>query len=112
MLKFISIGYATFMAFIDVLVLGWMKEYTVGSLSSFYVPLGMILYGLQPAIFLQSLQYETMTIMNILWDLISDVLVTGAGLLYFKEKISPIKRLALVLAFIAIVLFSYDDWSS
>ena len=100
------------MAFIDVVVLGWMKEYTKGSLSSFYVPLGMFLYGIQPVIFLQSLQYETMTVMNILWDLTSDVMVTGAGLLYFKEKLSSVKQLALVLAFISIILFSYDDWSS
>jgi len=100
------------MAFIDVVVLGWMKDYSLGDLSSYYVPLGMFLYGLQPAIFLRSLHYETMTVMNILWDLISDVLVTATGLLYFKEKVTPIKQLALVLAFIAIILFSYDDWSS
>ncbi len=100
------------MALIDVVVLGWMKDYTIGGLSPIYVILGMILYGLQPFVFLKSLQYETMTVMNILWDLTSDVLVTGSGLLYFKEKISSIKKVALVFAFISIILFSYDDWSS
>jgi len=100
------------MALIDVVVLGWMKDYSLHDLSSWYVPLGMFLYGLQPAIFLRSLQYETMTVMNILWDLISDVLVTGAGLLYFKEKLTPIKQLALVLAFVSIILFSYDEMAS
>jgi len=112
MFKIVALGYATCMALIDVIVLGWMKEYTLGDLSSFYVPIGMFLYSLQPFIFLKSLHHETMTVMNILWDLISDVLVTGTGLLYFKEKLSSIKQLALALAFISIVLFSYDDWSS
>ena len=100
------------MALIDVIVLGWMKDYTLGGLSPIYIILGFILYGLQPLIFLKSLQYETMTVMNILWDLTSDVLVTGSGLLYFKEKLSSIKKVALVFAFISIVLFSYDDLSS
>jgi len=112
MLNIIPVLFATFMATIDVVVLGWMKNYTIGTESPLYVLFGMILYGLQPAIFLQSLKYETMTVMNILWDLISDVLVTATGLLYFKEKLSSIKMFALILAFISIVLFSYDEWTS
>jgi len=74
-----------------------------------YVPLGMFLYGLQPLIFLQSLRFETMTVMNILWDLISDVIVTISGIFYFKERISPIKQVALGFAFISIVLFAYAE---
>lgn len=99
------------MAFIDVVVLGWIKEYSIGAASPIYVVLAMLLYGLQPAIFVQSLKYETMTVMNILWDMISDVLVTGTGLLYFKEKLTPIRQLALSFAFIAVILFSYEEWS-
>jgi drug/metabolite transporter (DMT)-like permease len=102
---------ATGMASIDVISLGLMKDYTLGKLSPKYIILGIVLYALQPLFFLKSLEYETMTVMNILWDLISDILVTASGLLYFKEKLSPIKQLALVFAFISIVLFSYDDMS-
>ena len=111
MFKLFSIALATCMASIDVISLGLMKEYTLGELSPKYVILGIILYSLQPLFFLKSLEYETMTVMNILWDLISDILVTTSGLLYFKEKLSSIKQLALVFAFISIILFSYDDWS-
>lgn len=110
MFNLLPLGLAGFMALIDVVVLGWIKDYTLGDLSAFYVPLGMLLYGTQPLIFLQSLRYETMTVMNIMWDLMSDVLVTGMGLLYFKERLTPIKQLALVMAFTSIVLFSYDEW--
>jgi len=97
------------MAVIDSFVLSWLKEYTLGTISWVYLPIGMMIYGLQPLIFLKSLQYETMTVMNILWDMISDVLVTGIGLFYFKEKLSSIKMLGLAFAFIAIVLLSYDE---
>jgi multidrug transporter EmrE-like cation transporter len=109
MINFMPMVYATVMALMDVVVLAWLKDYTLGVVSWKFVPLGMFVYGLQPFIFLQSLQYETMTVMNILWDLVSDLVVTATGLLYFKEKVTPIKQFALVLAFIAIVLFAYDD---
>ena len=111
MFNLIPLAIATCMASIDAVSLGLMKDYTLGELSPKYVILGIVLYALQPLFFLKSLEYETMTVMNILWDLISDVLVTASGLLYFKEKLSSIKQLALVFAFISIVLFSYDDWS-
>jgi len=109
MFTIIPIVIASFMAVIDSFVLSWLKEYTLGTISWVYLPIGMMIYGLQPLIFLKSLQYETMTVMNILWDMISDVLVTGIGLFYFKEKLSSIKMLGLAFAFIAIVLLSYDE---
>lgn len=111
MFNIIPIALATLMASMDVMVLGWLKDYSLGLLSWKFVPLAMFVYGLQPYVFLKSLRYETMTVMNILWDLISDLLVTVSGLLYFKEKLTPIKRLGLGFAFVAIVLFAYDDWS-
>ncbi len=109
MLNFIPIAFATFMAGIDGIVLGWIKKYTLGTIHWSYILVGMVIYGLQPLIFLQSLKYETMTVMNILWDVISDLLVTGMGLLYFKEKLSAMKQLGLCFAFVAIVLLSYDE---
>lgn len=72
----------------------------------------MLMYSLQPYIFLQALQYESMTVMNILWDVISDILVTVMGIFYFKEQISSLKQVGLMFAFIAIVLMSYDELST
>ena len=111
MLNFLPLAFATFMASIDVVALGWLKNISTGTISNYYLPAAMAIYGAQPLLFLQSLKYETMTVMNILWDLTSDVLVTITGVLYFKEKISPLKQVALLLSFIAIVLFSYDEWT-
>ena len=109
MINTIPLLFATFMAGIDTIVLGWLKEYSLHKISWMYIPFGLILYGLQPLIFLQSLKYETMTVMNILWDVISDIFVTCSGLFYFKEKISTLKQLGLTFAFIAIILLSYDE---
>lgn len=112
MLNVIPIGFATIMAGLDAIVLSWLKKYSLGAIHWIFIPLGMIVYSLQPLLFLQSLKYETMAVMNILWDVISDLIVTGISLFYFKEKLSIMKMVGLSFAFIGIVLLSYDDTNS
>lgn len=110
MLNLIPIGFASLMAMIDTFVLSGLKKYSTGELQyGILVPLGMLSYSLQPLIFLQSLKFESMTVMNILWDVMSDLMVTFIGLIYFREKISNIKMVGLCFAFIAISLLSYDS---
>ena len=110
MLNFLPIAFATIMASIDAFVLSLFKSYSIGTLTwRSVLPLGMLVYSIQPLIFLQSLQYESMTVMNILWDVISDIIVTVTGLFYFKEKLSSMKMVGLAFAFTAIVLLSYDS---
>jgi len=110
MFNFVPVAFATLMASMDTVVLAWIKDYSLGLVSWKFVPLAMFIYGLQPYVFLQSLHYESMTVMNIMWDLISDILVTATGLLYFKEFLTPVKQGALALAFVSILLFACDDW--
>ena len=109
MLNFIPIVFATTMAALDSVVLSWLKYYSLGKISWIYIPLGMIVYSLQPLLFVESLKYETLTVMNILWDVISDILVSGIGLFYFKEKISTLKMIGLSFSCIAVILLSYDE---
>ena len=104
---------ATSMASIDTIVLAGLKQYDMGTITwRGIVPIAMLIYSLQPYIFLQALQHESMTVMNILWDIISDIMVTIVGLFYFKEQISSLKQVGLMFAFVAIVLMSYDELSS
>ena len=113
MFNVIPLAMATGMASIDALVMAGLKEYDMGTISwRGIVPIAMLIYSFQPYIFLLALQYESMTVMNILWDVISDIIVTMMGIFYFKEQISSIKQVGLVFAFIAIVLMSYDELSS
>lgn len=51
-----------------------------------------------------------MTFSNLGWDLMSDILVTLVGIFYFKEKITGLKGIALLLALIAIILFGIDGY--
>lgn len=109
MINWIPLAYASLMAFIDTTVLALFKGYSLGNITwNAVIPFGMLLYSLHPYIFLHSLRYESMTVMNLLFDVISDVTVTMVGLLYFRETLSNMKKVGLLLAFIGIVLLSYE----
>jgi multidrug transporter EmrE-like cation transporter len=110
MFHLIPIAFASLMAFIDTFVLSGLKQYSTGDYTyGIAVPIGMLVYSLQPLLFLESLRYESMTVMNILWDIMSDLTVTFIGLFYFKERLTTLKMLGLSFAFVAIVLLSYDS---
>ncbi len=110
MFNLVPIAFASLMAFIDTIVLSLFKAYSLDQIKwRAVIPIGMVLYSLHPYIFLQSLKYESMTVMNLLFDVISDITVTFVGLFYFKEGITKIKALGLVFAFIGITLLSWDS---
>lgn len=109
-LNWIPIAYGAVMAGIDVFMLSIIKEVS-GNPSRLirWMVLPTIIYALQPWIFLSSLRFESLIVMNLMWDLISDILVTATGFLYFKEKIGPYKTLGVILSFVSIVLMSIQD---
>jgi drug/metabolite transporter (DMT)-like permease len=106
---FTPLLYALYLALVDVFSLGILKNISTGKLSNSYLTISTIAYAIQPHIFLASLKYESMTVMNLLWDLLSDVLVTGSGLLFFKEKLGPTKMAGIGFAFMGIVLLTWPD---
>jgi multidrug transporter EmrE-like cation transporter len=69
----------------------------------------MILYAIQILIFSYGLKSTSMTVLNIMWNLISNILVTILGIYFFKEKINDLKSIALLFAFVSIVLFTIDE---
>ena len=108
--NWIPIAYGAVMASIDVFMLGIIKTIS-GDVPRFirWMILPTVIYALQPWIFLSSLRFESLIVMNLMWDLISDILVTATGFLYFKERIGPYKTLGVILSFVSIVLMSIQD---
>jgi multidrug transporter EmrE-like cation transporter len=94
---------AAMLSLIRALNLGWLKDFGLFRGIRWMV-LPTLVYALQPWIFLKSLSFESLTVMNLLWDLISNVLVTLVGLLYFAEDIGPRKMAGVVLSFVAMCL--------
>lgn len=67
------------------------------------------LYAASPFVFLKALTGgETLTIMNLVWDLSSDVIVTLIGLFIFAEKISPVKMVGVCFSLVSLFLMTYE----
>jgi len=66
-------------------------------------------YSIEPYLFFRSMNYESMTAMNLIWDLASDVVVTLAGLFVFGESIKGLRWLAILMSFISLLLFAYTE---
>jgi multidrug transporter EmrE-like cation transporter len=96
------------MATVDVFVLGILKAINLGWVSKNLIFLPTLIYAMQPWVFLTSLSHESLTVMNLLWDVISDVLVTVEGLYFFQEKLSRTKMLGVGLSLISVFLLSWN----
>jgi multidrug transporter EmrE-like cation transporter len=95
----------------DVISFGITKEVFLQEKikSMYWLIIPTILYGLQIWLFYYGLKKTSMSILNITWNLISNVLVTILGIYYFGEKINDIKTVALMFAFVSISLFAMDS---
>jgi drug/metabolite transporter (DMT)-like permease len=111
-LNLIPLGFAGLMAMIDAFALSLLKKISTKALSFSFIPIAMVIYAIQPFIFLESLNFESMTVMNILWDLSSDIIVTFIGIFVLGEKIGFRKSIGIVFSFIAIYLFTFEDGHS
>ena len=100
--------FGTAMGVIDVFAIGAMKAINLKWISPYFMIITTILYALQPWVFFYSLNYDGMIIMNMLWDLISTVLVTILGFLFFKETVTYRKFIGVILSFISICLLACD----
>ncbi len=105
----IPLGFGIAMATIDAFMLSLLKYISIEKKYIGFILLPMIVYAFQPVLFYFSLQYESLTVMNLLWDVISDVIVTLVGLLIFQETIGPYKKAGVMLSFVSIALMSLND---
>ena len=97
------------MSFVDVVSFGILKGVHLGWLAPFFTAIPILIYTLQPVIFLQSLNYEGIAIMNILWNLLSSVFVTLEGIYIFNEKITHTKMLGIILSLPCMYLLTNGD---
>ena len=101
--------YGTYMATVDVFMLGLLKAIHLGWINKIFLFLPTLIYAMQPWVFLSSLKFESLTVMNLLWDVLSGVFVTGAGLFVFNETITRTQMIGVGFAFVAIILLTCGD---
>lgn len=98
------------MASLDVVMMSLAKLSKTGQIAyGTALPAATLLYALEPYIFFRSMKYESLTTMNLIWDLSSDIIVTLVGVFYFKESIKGLRWLAVLFALFSLALFAYTD---
>jgi multidrug transporter EmrE-like cation transporter len=95
----------------DIISFALIKKYYLKELTVFVgFCLPMVLYSLQIPLFYYGLRTTSMTVLNIIWNLFSNILITLMGIFYFKEKINGLKTLAIIMGISSVVLFSLDSY--
>lgn len=106
----LPIGLGVMMASLDIIMMSMAKLTSNGQLTmGTALPLATIIYAAQPYIFFKSMKYQSLTAMNLIWDLSSDIFVTLVGIFYFKESIKGLRWLAILFAMFSLALFAYTD---
>ena len=109
-MSFLPYLYALLLAAIDVIAMPLLKAKKLGMLTGNWVfPFSSMLYAIFPFIFYKSLSTNSMTVMNLLRDIISDVLVAVIGIFVFGETLSSLQWLGMVLAILGITLLGCCD---
>ncbi len=67
------------------------------------------LYAITGALFMSSLKFGELTIMNAVWSILVFVLTSCIGLFIFHERLSHMQWVALSLGFLSILLFLIDE---
>ena len=103
------IVYGTYMATVDVFMMGILKAIHLGWLNKVFIFLPTLLYSMQPWVFLASLKFESLTVMNLMWDVMSDLLVTFMGIFFFQEKLKSSQMIGIGFAFAAVFFLTCGD---
>ena len=97
-----------FLALNDVLSFGLAKAYILNPATAIGLWLPTLLYAFQVPLFAYGLRQSGMAVLNITWNLFSNLLVTLLGVFFYSEKITGLKVLASLFAISSITLFSID----
>lgn len=100
------------MALLDVVMMATVKQVSTGAMPARTgIPFATLAYALEPFLFWQSMVVtgESMTIMNLVWDLTSDVLITVLGIFWFGEKVGGLRVVGVCLSLVALTIFATTE---
>ncbi len=107
-MKYVPVLFGVAMAFVDVFVLGALraKHEHPEKISRWVLPIAFLVYGLQSMVFYKSLDYSSLVVMNVIWDVSSDMLVSLAGFWVFREVLTRSQIAGILLGVVSIYLLS------
>lgn len=107
MFKYTTLLFGLLFGILDGIALPFVKGVSAGW-KPFWMAVPILIYACNPLIFLKALSTESLAIMNLVWDLSSDVIVTLIGIFGFGEHIPRTKLLGVLLSFVSLFLMTYE----
>jgi multidrug transporter EmrE-like cation transporter len=106
----LPVAFGTVMAMMDIVMMGALKMVSNKTLPySVGFPGATLLYAFQPFLFLKALTHADMTVVNLIWNLMSDIIVTLSGVFIFGESIKGLRWLAIGMSVFSLCLLAYTD---
>lgn len=106
----LPIFFGVVMALIDIVMMSVVKMTSTGDFTyAVGLPLSMALYAIEPFVFLKAMTYEGMVVTNLVWNLMSNVMVTLQGILVFGESIKGMRWLGIAMSLVALTILAYTD---
>jgi len=106
----LPILFGTCMAIVDIFMMSVTKMVSIGSISTTVgIPLAISLYAMEPLIFLKAMKYEGMVVTNLVWNLMSNIIVTLQGVLVFGESIKGLRWLGICMSLLSLGLLAYTN---
>jgi multidrug transporter EmrE-like cation transporter len=106
----LPIFFGTVLASLDIAMMGVAKMVSEGTLP--YYPgsaLAVGLYAVVPLIFIRALNYQGMVVTNLVWNLMSNVIVTLQGVFIFGESIKGLRWVGIAMSLLSLALLAYTD---
>jgi multidrug transporter EmrE-like cation transporter len=108
----VPVAFGVVMAVLDLVMMSTVKQVGTGTWPvRTGLPFATLVYALEPFLFLQAMKYtgEGLSVVNLVWNLASDVLVTLMGVLWFGEKLHGTRWIAVGMSLVALTLFAYTE---
>jgi multidrug transporter EmrE-like cation transporter len=106
----LPIVFGTIMALIDIVMMSTVKMTSTGQLTTAVgLPLSMGLYALEPIVFLKAMSYQGMVVTNLVWNMMSNIIVTLQGVFIFGESIKGLRWVGIGMSIVALSIFAYTN---
>jgi len=89
----------------DIISMGIAKEITLGNIAIKWLGVACLLYSSQMLLFYKGLQSTQMGVLNLTWNLFSNIAIVIVGLYYYKESVTHYDMYGILFGLFAIGLF-------
>jgi len=106
----LPVFFGTILASLDIAMMGTAKMVSEGTLAYYPGTVAAVgMYALVPLVFIRALKYEGMVVTNLVWNLMSNIIVTLQGVFIFGESIKGLRWVGIAMSLVSLALLAYTD---